>query len=77
MNQLGKISYVKGMNQDISKTKYPKDSYYVLTNGTIISGDSTDSTEISTLTGNLGVLNLPSPSSLNDISLYSKSRIDV
>lgn len=77
MNQLGKISYVKGMNQDISKTKYPKDSYYVLTNGTIISGDSTDSTEISTLTGNLGVLNLPSPSSLNDISLYSQSRIDV
>ena len=60
MNQTNKVSYTKGMNMDISKTKYPQSSYYILNNGTIISGDSTDAMEISTITGYIKLLDLPS-----------------
>ena len=71
MNQTNKVSYTKGMNMDISKTKYPQSSYYILNNGTIISGDSTDAMEISTITGNTKLLDLPSIGNLINTTYYT------
>lgn len=71
MNQVNKVTYSKGMNMDISKSKYPQGSYFVLTNGTIISGDSTDATEISTAVGNYDVLAMPNIGGLLSITYYT------
>lgn len=59
MNQKNKITYNKGLNKDLSKTKYPQGFYYDLRNGTLLSGSSTDATEISTIKGNYNLFKLP------------------
>ena len=73
MNQVNKVSYLKGMNMDISKSKYPQNSYHILSNGTIISGDSNDATEISTIEGNTSLLTMPSISQLVNITYYTST----
>lgn len=64
MGQKNKVTYNKGLNKDISNTKYPQGYYYDLRNGTLLSGDSSDSTEISTIKGNTALFNIPSISEL-------------
>ena len=57
-----KHSFIKGLNRDISKDKFPNDAYYYLLNGRILTDDNATMSDIINLKGN-------STANINDNSL--------
>lgn len=45
-------SFIKGMNRDLSKNKFPNDSYYYLLNGRVMNDDNSTLSDIVNLKGN-------------------------
>lgn len=45
-------SFIKGMNRDISKNKFPRDMYYYLLNGRVLSDDDNSLSDIINVKGN-------------------------
>jgi hypothetical protein len=52
MSEIRNHGFIKGMNRDISKNKYPNDAYYYLLNGRVLADDDNSTSDIINIKGN-------------------------